>query len=149
LLGVWVILFISVGYCLFAPRQVPLSTGYLRSMLLLLLGWIVWIAVKPRWEARREYERHAYLREPVTETYTVAGIRSRSPSRSSDVSWDLFTEALETRSLFVLYYGSGNALLVPKRFFADDSHLHVWRDLIRQSLKSRRVLRPALIGNWF
>jgi YcxB-like protein len=149
LLVVWLILLASVGYCLRFPKEVRLSTGYLRLMLQLLVAWIVWIAIKPVWQAWREYARHAYLREPITQIYTAAGIRSRSPSISSDVSWEIFTEVLETRSLFVLYYASGIALLVPKRFLTSNSQLDAWRDLVCESLKLKRVTRPALIGKWF
>jgi len=149
LLGVWLILLASVGYCLGFPKEVRLSTGYLRLMLVLLVAWIVWTATKPVWEAWREYGRHAYLREPITQIYTAAGIRSRSASMSSDVSWEIFTEVLETRSLFVLYYASGLALLVPKRFLTRDSQLEAWRDLLCESLKLKRVTRPAVIGKWF
>jgi hypothetical protein len=51
LLGVWVILFAAVGYCLLFPKQARLSTGYLKLMLVLLVAWMVWIAMKPIWEA--------------------------------------------------------------------------------------------------
>lgn len=149
LLGLWLILCVSVGYCALFPNEAQLSTAYLKLMVVLLLGWILWITLKPVWEVSRDYARHAYLREPITEIYTGAGIRSRSAAISSDVSWEIFTQALETRSLFVLYYASDAALLVPKRFFAGNSERDAWRDLVRESLNVKQVTRPALISNWF
>jgi hypothetical protein len=148
LLGVWVILFAAVAYGLLFPQEARLSTAYLKSMLVLLVIWMVWIAMKPIWEAWREYGHHVYLREPATQIYTAAGIRSRSASISSEVSWDIFTEALETRSLFVLYYASGGAFLVPKHFLTGEDQLEAWKYLVCESLKLKRVTRPALIGKW-
>ncbi|HXR74824.1 MAG TPA: YcxB family protein [Bryobacteraceae bacterium] len=117
-------------------------------LLTLFVIWLALLAVTPYWNARRQFARQRYLREPVSQTFSTDGIKSIGPSVSTELQWSVMQTVRETKSQFLLYYAPNQALLVPKRFFTDDAQLASWRDVARAGMSPKDIKQSA-IGRWF
>ncbi|MGH9697060.1 MAG: YcxB family protein, partial [Bryobacteraceae bacterium] len=117
-------------------------------LLTLFIIWLALLAVTPYWNARRQFARQRYLREPVSQTFSADGIKSTGPSVSTELQWTVVQTIRETKSQVLLYYASNQALLVPKRFFTDDAQLASWRNIVRAALDPKDIKQSA-IGRWF
>jgi hypothetical protein len=117
-------------------------------LLTLFVIWLALLAVTPYWNARRQFARQQYLRDPVIQTFSEDGIKSTGPSVSSELKWTVMQAIRETKSQFLLYYAPNQALLVPKRFFTSDAELAAWQEIVRAAMDGKNI-KQSVIGRWF
>lgn len=120
-----------------------------RPLLILFAIWVCLLVVNPYLGARRQFAKQPYLREPLTQIFTVETISSSSASTSSQVKWNIVQNVRETSRLFLLYYATNQALIVPKRFFSTPEQMDLWRRIVETGIGPRTICKPIFIGAWF
>jgi len=89
-------------------------------------------AVIPRMGFRREPK----FRDDYTLTFSPQGIHFRTAHIDSDLQWSLYTCALVDAHSFVLYYGSQQFTVIPKRVFQDDAQREAFETLLAQKISN-------------
>jgi hypothetical protein len=115
---------------------------------LFLLLWVLLIGVMPYRNARKQFATQSYLREPITYVFTSATVSATGASASWTLAWSVLKRVRETKSLFLLYHGPNIAMIVPKRFFQSPAEMEKWRQLVLESMATKRIEKPGVIGRW-
>lgn len=144
------ILVLLVGVALLALVLEAPNPGLVKAIPLgtLFFIWIVLLAITPYWNARRQFSRQRYLRDPISLVFSKDEVQSNGPSVSSAWKWSVIRTIYETKSQFLLYYAPNQALLLPKRFFANDAELDDWRSIVRSAMSPKNIQESAM-GRWF
>jgi hypothetical protein len=116
--------------------------------LLLLLLWFILLGIMPYRNARKVLASQAYLREPIAYTFTDEAISGTGPSTQWRIAWSVVKRIRETKSLFLVYQAPNLAIIVPKRFFQNHSHLDSWRQLVAAQVGSKCVETPGFVGRF-
>jgi hypothetical protein len=150
----WPVLVVVLVFCaliiaLIAAFPNPGLIANTRPLLILFAVWIFLLAVTPFLSARRQFAKQAYLREPWGQIFTTEGIKTSSPSTSSEMKWSILQSVRETNRLFLLYYAPTQALIIPKRFFSNPELIESWRQMVERSIAPRKMSKLGFVGAWF
>jgi hypothetical protein len=74
------------------------------------------------------------FRDDYSLTFSPQGIGFRTAHVNSDLQWNLYTHALVDAHSFILYYGSKQFTVIPKRVFQDDAQLQTFERLLAQNV---------------
>jgi len=99
-------------------------SGVFALMLVAAFGIVPTIAFRSQLKFRDEYS----LR------FSPQGIHFRTAHIDSDLQWALYTGALIDAYSFILYYGSRQFTVIPKRVFQDVSQLQTFERLLKQNV---------------
>ncbi len=75
-------------------------------------------------------------------------IGTASDHHEAKLDWTRVIEAFETESQFLFYINPDSALLVPKRFFADDAQIAAFREQLGNLAVPLRLSPPGPVGRW-
>jgi hypothetical protein len=67
-------------------------------------------------------------------SFSPQGIRFHTAHIDSDLEWGLYTGALVDAYSFILYYGSQQFTVIPKRAFQDASQRQTFEYLLAQNI---------------
>ena len=84
----------------------------------------------------------------VTFRFDDLEIGTASDHHHAKLDWARVIEAFETESQFLLYINADSALLVPKRFFADDAQIEAFREQLGNLAVPIRLNPPGPVGRW-
>lgn len=76
------------------------------------------------------YRREPKLHEEYSLTFTPDEIHFRTRNIDSHLEWQLYTRALITAHSYVLYHGSRQFSVIPKRVFRSDQQRHAFEELL-------------------
>jgi hypothetical protein len=74
------------------------------------------------------------FRDDYSLTFTPQGIHFRTTHIESDLQWSMYTRALVDAHSFILYYGSQQFTVVPKRVFQDVAQRQTFERLLTQNV---------------
>lgn len=74
------------------------------------------------------------FRDEYSLEFSASGIHFRTAHIESDLKWDLYTSALVDLHSYILYYGSRQFTVVPKRVFQDISQRQMFEQLLAQNV---------------
>jgi hypothetical protein len=94
--------------------------------------------VTPYFAAKSLYRNNANLQSPFHWSFSEKLITQRMATGSAELLWSTFIKARETRELFLLYPQKHLAYPVPKRAFANEQQIVVFRELVRRHVKDVR-----------
>jgi hypothetical protein len=81
-------------------------------------------------QVRRQWETQPALARPKTAEITASGISLSDAFVKSESIWHGFEKWQETKSLFLIFTGAGNYLMIPKRAFGNPEELTAMRSLL-------------------
>jgi hypothetical protein len=109
--------------------------------LILFLGPVIalshteWVALV----AALTYRRYAAADKDVTLSFDGHGVTATSPNLRSQIGWEAFLKLVETPTHAFLVVSRREALIVPRRAFADDDDHRMLMGFIRARLAANRV----------
>ena len=74
------------------------------------------------------------FRDDYLLTFSPQGIGFRTAHINSDLQWSLYTHALVDAHSYILYYGSKQFTVIPKRVFGDDAQRQTFARLLAQNV---------------
>ncbi len=74
------------------------------------------------------------FRDDYSLSFSPQGIHFQTVHIDSDLKWDMYTSALVDAYSFILYYGSQQFTVVPKRVFQDVSQRQTFEQLLLQNV---------------
>jgi len=102
---------------------------------LFILVLVAHFTVIPRLAFRRELK----FREDYSLTFSAEGIHFRSTNIDSRLQWSLYSRALVDAHSYVLYYGSNQFTVIPKRVFESAEQQKMFEGLLTQHVT--RIVR--------
>jgi hypothetical protein len=78
------------------------------------------------------FRRQPKFRDEYSVTFSPQGIHFRTTHIDSDLKWDMYTWALIDAHSFILYYGSQQFTVIPKRVFEGPVQRQAFEPLLRQ-----------------
>ena len=75
------------------------------------------------------------LRGEYSLSFSPQGIHFRTAHIDSDLKWTLYKDALVDASSFILYYGSRQFTVIPKRVFQDVSQREAFEQLLVRNVR--------------
>ena len=76
------------------------------------------------------FRRQLKFRDEYSLTFSPQGIHFQTANIDSDLKWGMYTGALVDAYSFILYYGSQQFTVVPKRVFRDISQRQTFEQLL-------------------
>jgi len=83
---------------------------------------------------RISFRSQPKFRDEYSLRFSPQGIHFRTAHIDSDLQWDMYTGALVDAYSFILYYGTQQFTVIPKRVFQDDSQQQMFERLLRQKV---------------
>ena len=120
-------------------------TSVATNMLPFSLLLVLWFFLPPI-SARRQWAARRHLTEEVSYSFDAQGVRLAAASFSATLKWPIFRVIRETKSAFLLYDGTSNAHIVPKRFFTSERELGDWERAVAAWIAPRSVQAPGFVG---
>jgi len=80
------------------------------------------------------FRRQPKFRDEYSLGFSPQGIHFQTAHIDSDLKWDLYTWALVDAHSFILYYGSRQFTVIPKRVFESPSQRQEFEQLLRQNV---------------
>jgi YcxB-like protein len=74
------------------------------------------------------------FRDEYALSFSQQGIHFQTAHIDSDLQWTLYTRALVDASSFILYYGSRQFTIVPRRVFQDDAQRLMFERMLAQNI---------------
>jgi hypothetical protein len=87
-------------------------------------------AIIPRFSFRSQPK----FRDDYSLRFSPQGIHFRTAHIDSDLQWSMYTSALVDAHSFILYYGSQQFTVIPKRVFQDVLQLQTFEELLGQNV---------------
>lgn len=112
-LFVTVVVVLCGAYLWSTPSWHWLGVGFVTIAVVFVLILIAAFTVIPRFVFRRERK----FRDDYSLTFSAQGIHFRTAHVDSQVQWSLYSRALVDAHSYVLYYGSSQFTVIPKRVF--------------------------------
>jgi len=106
--------------------QIAVGGSVLFALLL-----IAAFTVLPRWWFRREPK----YRDEYSLSFSPEGIHFRTAHIDSQLQWSLYTRALVDEHSFILYYGSRQFTIIPRREFANAEQQRAFANLLTQHVE--------------
>lgn len=125
-------LFVVVALCAIGIYLWPSVEGIvavavsLTFLLMLLAGFFV----IPRWVFRREPK----FRDEYTLTFSSEGIHFRTAHIDSQLQWNLYFRAIVGPHSYLLYYGSTQYSIIPKRVFRSVEERRQFEEMIARHI---------------
>ena len=117
---------------------------------LIPLGFALLFLGGPFLEARRQYRKQQYLREPLGYDFTNDGIGLTGPNFSSKIAWTLVRRVYETKTLFLIYQSSQLAWILPKHFFCEESAIEGGKSFVIGHLTKPSLFHGCgWVASWF
>jgi hypothetical protein len=88
-----------------------------------VLAALLCVVAVPYVGAKKQFAAQSHPPQPLKVSFTSEGISSEGVGFSSKIAWSFVKSVRETKSLFLLYYSTGTAMVVPKRFFRSSEEL--------------------------
>jgi hypothetical protein len=85
------------------------------------------------------FRREPKFRDDYSLTFSPEGIRFRTARIDSQLQWSLYSRALVDAHSYVLYYGSNQFTVVPKRVFQSPEQRQAFEELLAQHVS--RIVR--------
>jgi hypothetical protein len=82
------------------------------------------------------FRREPKFRDDYTLTFSTQGIRFQTAHIDSNLQWSLYTRALVDAHSFVLYYGSQQFTVIPKRVFQDTAQREAFETLLAHNISN-------------
>jgi hypothetical protein len=80
------------------------------------------------------FRRQPKFRDDYSLSFSPQGIHFQTAHIDSDLKWGIYTSALVDANSFILYYGSQQFTVVPKRVFQDVSQRQTFEQLLVQNV---------------
>jgi hypothetical protein len=80
------------------------------------------------------FRRQPKFRDDYSLSFSPQGIHFRTAHIDSDLKWSMYTSALVDAYSFILYYGTHQFTVVPKRVFQDVSQRQTFEQLLMQNV---------------
>jgi hypothetical protein len=80
------------------------------------------------------FRRQPKFRDDYSLSFSPQGIHFRTAHIDSDLEWGMYTSALVDAYSFILYYGTQQFTVVPKRVFQDVSQRQTFEQLLTQNV---------------
>jgi len=80
------------------------------------------------------FRRQPKFRDEYSLSFSPEGIHFRTTHIDSDLKWGIYTWALADVYSFILYYGSQQFTVIPKRVFESPSQRQAFEQLLRQNV---------------
>ena len=124
-----VVLGIGIGTYLWRiPAWHWWGVGCVLLSALLILMLVAAFTVIPALVFRREPK----FREEYSLTFSPDGIHFRTASIDSQLQWSLYSRALVDAHSYVLYYGSTQFTVIPKRVFQNAEQQQAFEQMLKQ-----------------
>jgi len=104
---------------------------------LAVLEWFNLLTIRPL-VIRRWFKHNPKFSETYHLVLDQAGIQFRTKSLDSRISWDHYTQVLESDHLWLLVYGTRMYSVIPKRVFKGDDEMARFRSLVTQNIVARK-----------
>jgi|SRR5260221_656296 len=104
---------------------------------LAVLEWFDLLTIRPL-VIRRWFKHNPKFGETYHLVLDQAGIQFRTKSLDSRISWDHYTQVLESDHLWLLVYGTRMYSVIPKRVFKGDDEMARFRSLVTQNIVARK-----------
>lgn len=116
-----------------------------------LYGWALWalsaamlyfallVFVAIPYKCRRELAQRKDLQRALTLSPSDAALGMTTEVLSITRPWSDYCKWMEGRKVFVLFLSDSVFQVIPKRFFASDSDVEVFRELLKRSVRAREV----------
>lgn len=127
------------------PGTVLGPVGRLGLIVVLLIGLLM---LGPSIAVRSMRKSSSVFGRPMKLAFTGRGVRTQGADYAGETSWTHAWRVVETQSQFLIYLNAGSAILVPKRFFADEAEMERWRALVREGIAPKRIESPRLLARW-
>jgi YcxB-like protein len=85
---------------------------------------------------RIAFHRQPKFRDEYWLKFSPEGIHFRTAQIDSHLQWGMYTSALVDAYSFILYYGSHNFTVIPKRVFHDGSQRQTFERLLAQNVSN-------------
>ena len=82
------------------------------------------------------FRRQPKFRDEYSLTFSPEGIHFQTANIDSDLKWGMYTSALVDAYSFILYYGSQQFTVVPKRVFRDMSQRQTFEQLLVRNMSN-------------
>jgi hypothetical protein len=80
------------------------------------------------------FRRQPKFRDEYSLSFSPHGIHFQTAHIDSDLKWSMYTSALIDAYSFILYYGSQQFTVIPKRVFEDGSQRQTFEKLLEQNV---------------
>jgi hypothetical protein len=90
---------------------------------------------------RIAFRREPKFRDDYTLTFSPQGIHFQTAHIDSDLQWSLYNRALVDAHSFILYHGSQQFTVIPKRVFQDTAQREAFENLVAHSIPN--IVRKA------
>jgi hypothetical protein len=80
------------------------------------------------------------LHHPITIEVNEEVLKIKTINSESSIQWQLYTKAVETKSLFMLYEAKMLFYMIPKRAFRSDEQVEEFRELLRTKIEKFQQL---------
>jgi len=126
-----VVLLAGIGaYCWRWPGFHWISVGCVVVAALFALMLVAAFTVIPRFAFRREPKFH----DDYSLTFSMDGIHFRTAHIDSQLQWSLYSRALIDSHSYVLYYGTRQFTVIPKRVFESAEQQQAFEQLLTQHI---------------
>ncbi len=110
--------------------------GFLATGLMLLgLGLIFITPLVRRWASNRKWRREPLYQSEHEVAFSEEGVYFRMGVIESNLDWKYYQRVIESPDGLLLVYGDDSFNLLPKRAFADEKQIIVFRALAEKNLK--------------
>lgn len=107
------------------------------SVVLVLILFAAFVVIPPL-----AFRSEAKFRDDYSLTFSQDGIHFRTAHIDSQLQWNLYSRALIDEHSYVLYYGSRQFTVIPKRVFQSSEQQQIFEQLLTQHV-SNVVRRDA------
>jgi hypothetical protein len=134
---------IVLGIVLLDPTRID----SMRLPLVVMAAIVVFLVGCPYVSARKQFARPVF-RDTMRHTFSPDGIQSKATGILSEVQWGILYEVRETKRLFLVYYASNMALIIPKRFFINQAEIESWKKIALTGIAPKQIAEPGFVGLW-
>lgn len=75
------------------------------------------------------------LHHPISFEANAEILQIKTINSESSIQWQLYTKAVETKNLFMLYQGKRLFYILPKRAFSSNEQVEEFRELVRTKIE--------------
>ena len=101
------------------------------SLVLVLMLFAAFVVIPPL-----AFRSEAKFRDDYSLTLSQDGIHFRTANIDSHLQWSLYSRALIDKHSYVLYYGSRQFTVIPKRVFQDAEQQKIFEQLLTQHVSN-------------
>ncbi len=107
--------------------------GY-RPFWLVMITFPLWIMILLLYASALAFKREPKYKETLRWIFTDEGILLKTKSIDSKLEWSVYNTFLETKNIFMLYYGRELFSLIPKRSFLNANEIEEFKKLARSKI---------------